>query len=248
MPAPSVISVTATSYNSATSPRTTASISIQSGDILVAFAAMENSAGGTTNKITISDTGGLIGTWTRQQEYSTSNTSTLPYVTVFTATATGTGSVTVSFTRVAGTTEFGGEVHVWRGSDGIGNTNVANNGTGSGTPSVSVTTTQADSGLSAMVSDWNAAGAATWTTTAGAVVERTDFTHASGFYSVHSATYADVDAAASKTVGNSAPTTQRYGIVVVEIKGTASTFTWSETSGSSQLMPRKHHVREMVGY
>jgi hypothetical protein len=111
-------------------------------------------------------------------------------------------------------------VHVWRGSSGIGNTNVADNtNTGSDAPSVSVTTTLADSGLSAGSADWNAAGAATWTTTAGAVVEGTDFTDGA-HYSVHTATYANVGATGSKTVGHSTPATQRYGIIVVEVKGT----------------------------
>lgn len=38
------------------------------------------------------------------------------------------------------------------------------------------------------------------------------------------------------------------GIVAIVLKAATSTFTWSEMSGSSLIIPRKHHIREMVGY
>jgi hypothetical protein len=120
---------------------------------------------------------------------------------------------------------FGGEVDVWRGSDGVGATNVANNGTGSGAPSVGITTTQDNSALSVIDVDWNATtGTDTWTTTAGTPINRSDFSDGAS-YGAHTATYADVGATGSKTVGMSAPATQRYGIIVVEIKGTAAATT-----------------------
>ena len=87
----------------------------------------------------------------RQEEFSTSEgEGQLGYATtIWTATAADTTSITVTFTRDSTTANFfGGEVHVWRNSSGVGNSEVANNGTCSGAPSVNITTTQANSGLS----------------------------------------------------------------------------------------------------
>src|SRR5262245_12270807 len=252
MAAPSLISVTATAVNTATSPKTTASISVEAGDVLVAFAGVEtgfNSGLGLDASVNIADSGS--NTWTRQQTVGSGNNN-VAYVTLWTASAATSGSITVSFAGVNVTGGgsaifFGGEVHVWRGSDGVGNTNIANNGTGSGLPSVSVTTTQANSGLSAGSVDWNATtGTSTWTSTAGAVVERLDF--ADGVhYGFHTATYADVSAVGSKTVGMSAPSGQRYGLVVVEVKGSAGGGSQSLTAGSGTFGVTGRNVALGIG-
>jgi hypothetical protein len=233
MTAPSLISVTATSYSTTgVLSKATASISVTAGDILVAKAAMEsgwNTGSAADVNITVSDSAG--NTWTRKQELAHTGASaddTVSYVTAWTAVAAATGSTTVTFAQAGATNtakHFGGEVDVWRGSNGVGATNVANNGTGSGAPSVSITTTQDNSALSGIVADWNATtGTDTWTTTAGTPINRSDFSDGAS-YGVHTATYADVGATGSKTVGMSAPATQRYGIIVVEIKGAAAATT-----------------------
>jgi hypothetical protein len=233
MTAPTLISVTATSYSTTgVTSKATASISVTAGDILVAKAAMEsgwNTGSAADVNITVSDSAG--NTWTRKQELAHTGTSaddTVSYVTAWTAVAAATGSTTVTFAQAGATNtakHFGGEVDVWRGSDGVGATNVANNGTGSGAPSVGITTTQDNSALSVIDADWNATtGTDTWTTTAGTPINRSDFSDGAS-YGVHTATYADVGAAGSKTVGMSAPATQRYGIIVIEIKGTAAATT-----------------------
>jgi hypothetical protein len=233
MTAPSLISVTATSYSTTgVLSKATASISVTAGDILVAKAAMEsgwNTGSAADVNITVSDSAG--NTWTRKQELAHTGASaddTVSYVTAWTAVAAATGSTTVTFAQAGATNtakHFGGEVDVWRGSDGVGATNVANNGTGSGAPSVGITTTQDNSALSVIDVDWNATtGTDTWTTTAGTPINRSDFSDGAS-YGAHTATYADVGATGSKTVGMSAPATQRYGIIVVEIKGTAAAST-----------------------
>jgi hypothetical protein len=240
MTAPTLISVTPTSYSTTgVTSKATASISVQAGDILVAKAAMENGwdTGTSTNVfINISDSAG--NTWTRRHELAHTGAAVdnnVAYVTAWTAVAAATGSTTVTFAQ-AGTVNnvlhFGGEVEVWRGSDGVGATNVATNGTGANAaPSVSVTTTQDNSALSVIDADWNATtGTDTWTTTAGTPTNRSDFSDAAS-YGVHTATYADVGTAGSKTVGMSAPATQRYGIIVIEVKGTVPA--WTRVQGAT---------------
>src|SRR5262245_6650839 len=144
MAAPSLISVTATAVNNGTTPKTTASISVQAGDILVAFTGGETSV--SPGNYTVSDSGG--NSWTRQQAVVPSPAGSTSQSEIFTAVAAATTSITVSsaIPSAIGGTWFGLEVHVWRGSSGVGNTAKSDNGSGSGAPSVSITTTQANSG------------------------------------------------------------------------------------------------------
>jgi hypothetical protein len=221
MPAPSFISSTQTT-NSATTPKTTASIAVQNGDILVASEFMENA---TSSQLpgTITTASGSTSAWTQRQVVPASATTTQAYVITWTASATATGNITVTFGHTGTTSRMMGVVKVWRNSNGVGASNTNNNGTSTGTPTVSVTTTGANSGLDFSSDDWNAVtGTATFTASSGTPVQDVSDQTQTGAYCVYSSHVLDAGAIGSKSMGMSAPTGQRYVCTVVEVLGTAA--------------------------
>jgi hypothetical protein len=112
------------------------------------------------------------------------------------------------------------------GSDGIGATNVARNTTGF--PSVSLTTTQDNSAIVAVVGDWAAvAGARTYTAISGSNgVEVVHYDDNATHYGLDIVYWPDVGAAGAKTVAMSAPSGMNWTIEVVEVKGSAGAVTF----------------------
>lgn len=199
-----------TSWGTSTSPKTTGSFSVNANDVLVAIAATDDQAA------SISSVAGGSLTWTAQQ---TVNVASFCQATIWTAVVDTGKSMTVTFTKAGtGAAFFGGNVLTFRGSDGVGASNKTN---GSGAPSLSLTTTQPNSAIVVINTDWNAlATARTWRTGAGALTEQTY--QATANYTVYGGFHADAGAAAAYTVGLTAPTGQAYAIAAVEVKGTAS--------------------------
>lgn len=226
--APTFVSFTATSWTISGSTKTTASISVQSGDILVAITAVEGyNATQITGDPTVS--GGSL-TWTRRQLVQVTDYC---QAAIWTATASSATSITVSGTKPSGdfsTTAFGFGVYVFRGSDGVGASNKTN--VSSGAPSLSLTTTADNSVVIAIDGDWSAADGSsrTWRTinsvapTSGNGYEKVYYRDSS-LYTVYSAYWPDAGSAGSKTTGLSAPTGQKYAICALEVKGTASSGT-----------------------
>lgn len=91
----------------------------------------------------------------------------------------------------------------------------------SGSPSVSLTTTQANSAIVVIVSDWNAgSGTQTFTNNfSGTPTALTDYPGDGARYGVAIAYFPDAGAVGSKTVGMSAPTGQKWTIIAIEVKG-----------------------------
>ncbi len=225
MAAPSFISITQTaspSWGDSNTPKTTASIAVQNGDILVA-ACMDATAN-SSQAYSVSTASGSTSSWTPQGSRPASKNSQQADLFLWTATATANGNITVSFTRTAGNaSEYGGLVKVWRGSAGIGNVALNDNGTGSGSPTVSVTTTGNNSGLDFFNVDWSAVqGTVTFTASHGTPVSdfsEQSYTTVACYYAGH---VLDASTAGSKTFGMSAPTGQRYTDGVVEILGSGA--------------------------
>lgn len=200
--------------------RVTPSFSVQVGDILCACLLSEDFDG--TGGLSASDSGS--NSWTQQQEISV---STYTDVDISTAIAASAASLTGTVTRVdAGNAKgFGANFLTFRGSDGVGASNKTN---ASGAPSLSLTTTQANSAIVVVVGDWNASDGTTrtWRTvnsitpSAGNGFEVTYYSDGS-LYGLYIAYYPDVGAAGSKTVGLTVPSGQKYSIAAVEIKGAA---------------------------
>lgn len=212
--APTFVAQYATVFNSSTSPKTAMSaVSINTGDVLIGVGAHENDQGAALN---ITENGSA--SWVAAQAstlYSYCETRGWSY------TATASESLTVTFTKSSAF--FGGNVVRFSGTDGVG-ASAINNGS-SGTPSVSITTTQANSAIVVIATDWNAStGTQTFTSSggAGSPTALTGYVGDNNHYGVAIAYYADAGAVGSKTVGMSDPTNQKWVIIAVEVKGTVS--------------------------
>ncbi len=226
MPAPTFVQEAETLWGNSTTPKTTASFSTVSGDVLVALLGLESWNG--TQNPSVAVSGGP--TWAG---VSAGSIAVLDYcwAHIYAATAAG-GSVTATLTKTqtGGTALFfGGNVLTFRGSDGIGasaKTNVSG-----AAPSLNITTTQDNSAIVVLSLDWNALTTSlTWRTvngitpTSGNGLEVT-YDTGGGNYTVYAAYYSDAGAAGSKTVGLSAPAGQKFSIMAVEVKGSASSGT-----------------------
>lgn len=216
-PYPTFVSENETAWNSVTSPKTTASIAVNNGDVLVAYSVCEGQGG--TDVVAISG-GGL--TWTLAQSVSV-NSYTLVYM--WTTTATSTTSFAVTFTHTGNTLLwYGGDVLVFRDSNGIGASNKTN--IASGGPSLALTTTANNSAIVCVSGDWTASDGAvrTWRTinsitpTAGNNLEQSYFRDAA-HYTIYGGYWSDVGTAGSKTTGISSPSAQKYSIISIEVKG-----------------------------
>lgn len=214
MTAPTLVTSDDTAgWTTTTSPKTTSAIAgAQSGDLLVIVAVGENQA----QTLDTPTGGGFV--YTLQRSVVATNYTTIY---LWTAPVTSTGSVTVSIARTGGTGRWGMHASLWRGSSGVGATAVANT---TGAPSLSITTTGANSAILAVNGDWNAtSGARTWRTVnsitpaagSGELVYMLD----TGRYSASVADWSDAGAPGAQTVGLTAPTGQQYAIAAVEILG-----------------------------
>jgi hypothetical protein len=215
--APTFIAEQETALNTTTPKNVGSSIAALTNDILVEVGGIEIS-----NQTLGTPTGGTSVTRTARATED-ANSSTSAEARAWTAPITS--DHTPSFNATGGG-NFIGTAILFRGSDGVGTGTSTNNGTGSGAPSLNITTLVDNSAIVVVVADWNAVDGATrtWRTvngttpTAGNGFERSYARNAAAV-TYYVAYYPDVGAAGVKTVGLSAPSTMRYVICAVEIKG-----------------------------
>lgn len=211
MAAPTYVNQYATAFNTTTTPKTAMSaVAISSGDVLVAVAACE-----ATQTISLTENGAASATL--QQSRTASGYAA---IIGWTYVAPANETITVSFSGGAGN-YFGGNVIRFSSSSGVGASNLAY--AASGNPSVSLTTTQDNSAIVVIVTDYNAkSGAQTFTNNfSGTPSALTDYPGDGSTYGVAIAYFPDAGTAGSKTVGMSAPTGQKWMIIAIEVKGTA---------------------------
>ena len=221
---PTFVGESETAWNSNTTPQS-ASVTVQTGDILVAFGAGEHSGG------TFSLSGGGL-TWTLQQQ-DDHNVTTEPLIAIWTAVASSNATFNVDFAMVGGIV-FGGNVLIFRNSAGVGASAEADNTTGSGTPTVNLAVANHSAVIVASV-DWNAVDGASraWLTNGGAFTEQTYFRDPTR-YTVYGGFHAN-SGSGTLTFGLSTPTGQRFGIVAVEVLGTSTTKVMTVTVGPFTL-------------
>ena len=186
-------------------------LSIESGDILVAIMSIHD----VEDVPNISNSGAAL-TWTSQADLDAN-----PYteVAVWTAVGDSTRSLTVSMQRTG--TEghrWGGIVYQFRGGNGLGN--VATAQASDAAPTVNITTTGADSAIVVLCSDREASDGASraWRTNAGALTEEAYSVNAT-FQTVYSGYHASAGTAGTYAVGLTAPNSQDYSIVAIEVLG-----------------------------
>jgi hypothetical protein len=191
-------------------------VTANAGDLLILSAT----AGTDTWKANITAAGGQ--TWTQRADLGPGS-GTASFVRVWTATAASTGTFTVTLTPSdsAGHNWFM-QVQVFRNGVYAG---VASILAGGSAPSLSITTTNANSAIAMVVSDFNAISGASraYRTGAGAFSETQYVT--STFFTYYNGYHADAGTAAAKTVGLTAPTGQAPTMVAIEVApGPAPTF------------------------
>ncbi len=212
MAAPTLVSTTELTWSGTTSPRTSASITVQAGDRLVVKASGSTSNGA----LSVSDSASL--TW------STTSDTTSGYNPVYLSTSSAvaaSGTLTVTVTRASGSSYFGAEIEVWRASDGFG---TPVNGRGSSSaPSLAITTTAANSAISYLNSDNNSSsvsGRAWRTINSASPTEQQASTPGSTFFV---GTWTDAGAAGSKTAGLTTPSSQKWAALAVEVLAQSAT-------------------------
>lgn len=216
---PFLVATYATTFSNNTSPVTLANVVTNTGDVLVVVAGT-----GDQVKTINTPTGGTGLSWTLQQSVLVAAYSTAY---VWTATETGAGQTfTMSLTTNAGTTEtWGYVVYRFSGSSGVGNSGSFNSPT-TGAPDVSVTTAADNSAVVVFSDDWATVNGTTrtWDTvnsvtpTAGNGYEKL-YDLQAGQTTNYSAYWPDAGTAGLQHYGLSVPSTQKYSIVGVEVKG-----------------------------
>lgn len=215
------------SWDTTTSPKTTGTFNIAANDFLVAGLVDENFS--TDNDYSFSNSGTAL-TWT-EQTYSWVNNSDCMVQTATAPVSASQTGITVSGTRAAGSADkFNIVVAHFSGSDGLGATNGAVGVTGA-SPSVSITTSFADSALFVIAADWGAQDGAsrTWSTINGftptaANGQELVYFRNSLNYTVFAAYYPNVGAAGSKTIQISNLTASSdTSFAVVEVRGSGGT-------------------------
>jgi hypothetical protein len=232
--APTFVSEYESFWNSNSQPKDISGVTVNNGDVLVIFGITEE-AGSTT--LTTPTGGGL--TYTLQQSIVVSN-----YTAVYAWTAVASSSQTYTLSVGGSTTGWWGYNCLrFSGSAGVGassKTNVAN-----GAPSLGLTTTGANSAIVTANGDWQALDGTSRTPRSigsGSYADQSYFRDIN-HYAIYGGYYTDAGTAGAKTVGWSAPGSQKYSIVAVEVLGSGAA---AATSRSPLQSPWTRRVPLLV--
>lgn len=190
------------------------SVTTAAGDLLVIMAISEDNAYSMSTP-----TGGSL-TYTLRQDVSVASYTR---VTCWTAPATGSATFNVSITRAtADAARWGYIVYRYSNHGGVGQS--AKTNVSSGAPSLSITTTGANSALVVGNGDWAAADGTsrTWRSVNVSATETLYYRNTAS-YTVYQAHHTDTGAAGAKTAGLSAPSGQKYSIVALEVLAAGGT-------------------------
>jgi hypothetical protein len=217
---PTFVSYTETGNTSVTPPSTgvtTATVAVQSGDLIVIWGGAEDWDG--SGNLTLSISGGLTGTLTVAQS---DNTSTWAPAVIGTASATGSGNIQgkVVGTLGTGALHLNCGVWVWRSHGGVGTSGKAHQAAGS-LPSLALTVA-ANSGLSIATTDWAAVNTARTYRQVNATnpTERGHFADgATWHYDAYD--FLDTGSGGAVTVGETVPVGQKPNTLAVEILASA---------------------------
>lgn len=230
MAAPTYVAEYPTAFNSNTTPKTALNVvAVTTGEVLIGAGVNE----GSVYNIAITENGGA--SWVEKQVYDTDDYCETH---LWSYTVAGNENLTVTFTT-DGSQYFGGNVIRFSGTDGVGASNKAQAATGQ--PSVTLTTTQANSAIVVICTDYNAvAGTQTFTSNggAGSPTNLTDYPGDAARYGCAIGYYANAGDVGAKTIGMSAPEGQKWTIEVIEVLGTVG------EEPSLAISVAMHHYRQ----
>ncbi len=212
-------------WNSATSPKS-ASVTVANGDALVVIAIVEDES----RSLATPSGGGL--TYTLQEEVNVTDYTHLYIWTALSASGQ---------TFALDVTSSSGDNTMWYGFIALRFSSVSSIGAAektnvsSGAPSLSITTTSANSSLVVAVGDWNATDGTsrTWRSVNGSAATETTYFRDASHFTAFTGYHTDAGATGAKTVGLSAPSGQKYSIASVELVGGSSGTTVSPTGIAS---------------
>lgn len=212
MAAPTFLAKYDLTFDTSTANKTTPSISVVPGDVVAMMGMHEASTEGYT--ITDGHAGGLP--WVLTEVNVSTYCRTQMWLALIAGTTSGTVTVNSSGTIVNGACM----VHFRGGAGAVGTpvkTNVA-----LGAPTLSITTVNPDSAIIVMNSDFLAVDGAsrTWRANFGSLTENTYFRNAADL-TAYFGYHANAGSPRTNDVGLSAPGSQKYAIIAVEVKGTA---------------------------
>ena len=218
MAAPTFINSYNTVYNTTTSPKSV-SVTTQAGDILVVCAGDAGSTG------TLGTPSGNSVSFNLEQHVFVDSQWSQAKVWTGTDTTGGTNwTLQVTHTSSA---QWGFTCYVFRNAAGIGASSKTN--VSGATPSLDITTTRANSAVVVLNIDWDAqdGSSRTWRTVNSITpssangLERAYY-YGSGIYTFFSALYDNAGSVGAKTVGLTAPGSQKYSIIALEILGSVT--------------------------
>ena len=230
----------ATGYGNGPSPQT-CSVTVDADDVLIVCGVVSTWINSSYTIAT--PTGGGL-TYTLEQSIQLTNSYCAVYV--WSAIGTSTQTFTLSATQTNNLTKWSYTALRFYGSDGVGasaKTNIS-----SGAPLLALDTLNDNSSVVVVNGDWSCQDGAsrTWRTvnsftpTAGNSAERAYFRNTND-YAVYVGYYDDVGPAGSNNFGLSAPGTQTYAIVALEVKGTGGADTG--LGATKPYRPASWHAR-----
>lgn len=201
------------------------SVTVANGDLLVVMATAES------GQVLFTGCSGGGLTYTQRQYLNTTTSASNPQAICWTAPSTSAQTFTLSVTQNGGGGSSGNHVSliVYRFSSHGGYGGSAATINGGSAPSLAYTTTGANSALVFVNSDWNCVNGSSRTyrtvngiTPAAGGSGEDDYGFFTGSTTYEAAHYSDAGAAGAKTVGLTAPTSEKPGMIVVEVLAASS--------------------------
>jgi hypothetical protein len=192
-------------------PQDTSTFDALNGDVLVAAGVNSNNDG--TTGLSVTNNGTAL-TWTLRQCVTVAGYARVSlWTTILTTDRPG---LIATFTPAGNDLPFGGNVMTFRYASGVGASNKTN--VVAGAPSLSLTTTGANSSVIVVNSDRVMSfGERVWRLGAGVLTDVTFIYDGAHSLSVYLGCHVDAGAAGAKTVGLTDPTNQQYSIAAVEV-------------------------------
>lgn len=207
MAAPTFVAEYESAWNN--SDPITRSVTVAAGDLLVLYGGIHNGGG-----VLATPSGGGLS-WTLLQTSNPSSSYCTAQVWWAVSATSQTFDISVA-KAVTGNQLLGFNVLRFSGASGVGASTKSN--ASSAAPSAFLTTTAANSAIVMFNTDWNGrTGARTYRAAAGAFTELSYYQASAWMLS--GGYYADAGAAGSKQIGLTAPTSQKYNLVAVEVLG-----------------------------
>lgn len=225
--APTVVVDVETAWDSAPSSRSTSGFDVQTGDLLVCVIMAANS----NTTIATPTNSGTGLTWTAIQSITNTDYGrTWTYWAVVDNNRTG---MTVSASRTSGSSDnWGMEVLGFRSHGGVKSSVKATASSGTPTDEISVND---HSLVIVAVTDWNEGALPTWDTSDCGTATEVVADNASTTFSI--AYHADAGTSATKTIGHTSPSGQKYGIVGIEVAGTVQVSAGNATGTGAANQP-----------